>query len=536
MKKNIGISKIIFIVFLACLFLGMGLSVIAVNLSSTSYYSQGKEITIHFYNNDKWDNPYIYYYIDHYEGASWPGKAMMQESENWYTYTIYDMSQIKVIFSNSGNNQNPGQGEEGYLVKHDVWYCNGNWFDSEPENTIVHYYNSENWSNVNIYYYQDGLNSQNWPGVEMQMESDNWYVYKMVGFDNPKVIFNHTGGNQIPAQNEEGFSVSGEMWYYNGTWYYKNPLSQGGGSDTSIKVHYYNYNDWNNISIYYYQDKVVTPQWPGSAMHSEGDGWFEYEISGVNNPKVIFNDSGNQQIPERNAEGFTVAKDVWYRNGVWYESRPMDIVVYFYKPADWGIPYIYYYENDSDTGPSWPGVMMSDMGNGWYKYTITKYSIAKVLFNDINHQIPAAGQSGYEVTGVMWYKEGEWYYYNPDTIDVNPVMGDLNGDGIIDRNDYNLLEGYLSGKIQMTDEQKKLADTNGDGIVDENDGEILEQFVNGEITEFPNNENFTDRNVSYEYDKLGRVTKVIYDSENYIEYVYDKNGNITDVKVTGKVN
>lgn len=36
----------------------------------------------------------------------------------------------------------------------------------------------------------------------------------------------------------------------------------------------------------------------------------------------------------------------------------------------------------------------------------------------------------------------------------------------------------------------------------------------------------------YEYDKLGRLIRVIYDEENYIEYSYDANGNITDIKKT----
>lgn len=38
-------------------------------------------------------------------------------------------------------------------------------------------------------------------------------------------------------------------------------------------------------------------------------------------------------------------------------------------------------------------------------------------------------------------------------------------------------------------------------------------------------------NVKYEYDSLNRVTKAIYDEENYVEYVYDANGNITKVTI-----
>ncbi len=38
-------------------------------------------------------------------------------------------------------------------------------------------------------------------------------------------------------------------------------------------------------------------------------------------------------------------------------------------------------------------------------------------------------------------------------------------------------------------------------------------------------------NIRYEYDSLNRVTKVVYDEENYVEYVYDANGNITKVTI-----
>lgn len=38
-------------------------------------------------------------------------------------------------------------------------------------------------------------------------------------------------------------------------------------------------------------------------------------------------------------------------------------------------------------------------------------------------------------------------------------------------------------------------------------------------------------NVKYEYDSLNRVTKAVYDEENYVEYVYDANGNITKVTI-----
>ncbi len=370
MKKNSGINKIIFIVFLACVFFTIGFSAIKYNWASTSNLNEETSITIHYYNFDNWSNPYIYYYSDNHEG--------------------------------------------------------------EP-----------------------------WPGTPMNRESGNWYVYEITGCETANVIFSDAGNNQVPGQNEPGFPVTGDKWYYNGTWYDENPLEAG--DDSSVKVHFYNYNDWDNAYIYYYGEGDITPEWPGTPMNPEGDGWFEYEITGIRFPKVIFNDSQRNQIPEKDAEGFTVTQEVWYRNGIAYENRPSDIVVNFYKPGGWGEPYIYYYISDTDTGPVWPGMKMDAMGDGWYKYIITKYSEAKVLFSDGVRQIPEAEQEGFEVTGTMWYKDGIWYHKNPNLPEGNPLTGDLNGDGVVDQKDLDLLDRFLAGEITLTEEQKKFADTNGGG-------------------------------------------------------------------------
>lgn len=533
MKKITHFNKITFTITIICILFGTGITAVAINNSSQWQDNSEHEITVHYYNENNWENPYVYCYLNNDEEYSWPGKKMSADGNNWYSYTINGFEQVRVIFSNNGNNQIPGQNQDGYLIQGEKWYCLGSWYDHEPKNTVVHYYNSDNWSNVKLYYYQDSLNSPSWPGVSMYHEKGKWYTYEMMGFDKPKVIFSNNGSNQIPGQNQEGFSVSNEMWYKDGKWYNEDPDIRVDA--VPIKVHYYNYNNWDNINIYYYNDDVIAHSWPGTPMSAEGDGWYEYEIIGLENPQVIFSNNGNSQVPSQNQEGFSVTKECWYRNGTWYEKRPNDLVVYFYKPDDWSSPYIYYYLTDNDTGFAWPGTKMTDIGNGWFKYNITKYSNAKVLFSDGSHQLPASGESGFDVSGATWLKNGNIYLYNPDNIETNETTGDLNGDGVIDENDYNLLNGYLSDNQELTPEQIKIADTNGDGIVDDKDKELLDKFIKGEITEFPANKHPVDKNVSYEYDKLGRIVKVIYDENNYVDYVYDKNGNITEVQVTGNV-
>ena len=129
---------------------------------------------------------------------------------------------------------------------------------------------------------------------------------------------------------------------------------------------------------------------------------------------MIFNSNG-QQIPGAKQSGIEVSKEIWYKDGNVYTSKPEEtgITVYFYNPSDWGTPNLYYYETESKTGPQWPGETMTDEGNGWYSYTISNLSAAHVLFNSTDKQLPSTNQPGFLVSGQMWYKDGVWSTSQP---------------------------------------------------------------------------------------------------------------------------
>ena len=46
-----------------------------------------------------------------------------------------------------------------------------------------------------------------------------------------------------------------------------------------------------------------------------------------------------------------------------------------------------------------------------------------------------------------------------------PLMGDVNGDGKVDREDAEMIMGHLSGDAVLNEEQTKRADVDGDGSV-----------------------------------------------------------------------
>lgn len=98
----------------------------------------------------------------------------------------------------------------------------------------------------------------------------------------------------------------------------------------SFTVHYYKPSSWGTPNIYYYDD-TVTPKkedaaWPGTAMTSEGDGWYSYTISGWDRAYAMFN-SGSQQIPASGQAGYLVTKNCWIQDGIINDTKPSSSLI-----------------------------------------------------------------------------------------------------------------------------------------------------------------------------------------------------------------
>ncbi|WP_161595779.1 Ig-like domain-containing protein [Flavobacterium pectinovorum] len=92
-----------------------------------------------------------------------------------------------------------------------------------------------------------------------------------------------------------------------------------------------------------------------------------------------------------------------------------NFTVYFYKPSAWGTGIKIYYWSALPTGiladASWPGVNMTDAGNGWYSYTFTNVTSTNLIFNDGTSQSADLNRNK---TG--WYMNTTWYDTNPGTV------------------------------------------------------------------------------------------------------------------------
>lgn len=271
----------------------------------------------------------------------------MKEITDTHTqYTIDNTYEVRVIFSDRGNNQVLGRHQEGYLVRQKMVYRSGVWYANKPNNIIIHFYNENNWDHVDLYYFQHGSYSSYWLGATMNYEKNNWYYYEIVGFEHANVIFSNRGNDRIPQNHQEIFSVSGEMWYKNGQWYTEEPKEIV--SERTIKVHFYNEN-WSTAYIYYYSSEQTNLLWPGKRMINNGNGWFEYDIVGIDDPNIIFNDGVKHIIYSEN-NCLSEVNEVWYKDEKWQMTAPEGVVIYFYKHYNWNTPYIYYYITDNDIG------------------------------------------------------------------------------------------------------------------------------------------------------------------------------------------
>lgn len=91
------------------------------------------------------------------------------------------------------------------------------------------------------------------------------------------------------------------------------------------------------------------------------------------------------------------------------------IKVHFYNSANWSDVTLYAYDGRTGTTKYltgiWPGSAMTPEGNGWYTYPEILSDYAQVIFtNGDTEQIPGVGQSGYEVSGESWIKDGTVYF------------------------------------------------------------------------------------------------------------------------------
>ncbi|MDQ6528401.1 Ig-like domain-containing protein [Flavobacterium sp. LHD-85] len=147
-----------------------------------------------------------------------------------------------------------------------------------------------------------------------------------------------------------------------------------------------------------------------------------------------------------------------------------NFTVYFYKPSNWGTGIKIYYWNALPTGvlatATWPGVNMTDAGNGWYSYTFTNVTSTNLIFNDGTNQTAdlSRNKNG-------WYMNSAWYDSNPGTgvavtsVSLSPTTASLNVGGTQQLTPTILPANATNKSVTYSSNNTAVATVNASGLI-----------------------------------------------------------------------
>lgn len=139
------------------------------------------------------------------------------------------------------------------------------------------------------------------------------------------------------------------------------------------------------------------------------------------------------------------------------------------------------------TDPSKASRMMTSAQSGVYVYQITLNVPGGVKKNvDYTLTVGANPAVGYDDNGTVSTK-----YRHTVTV-VNPqvkystrLLGDINGDNVVNHIDAAMVYAYYNNKLKLMDEQLAAANVNGDSAVNHIDAAMIYAYYNNKITKFP---------------------------------------------------
>lgn len=122
-------------------------------------------------------------------------------------------------------------------------------------------------------------------------------------------------------------------------------------------------------------------------MTDQGDGWYTYSISDMDNTRILFTD-GKRQLPSLLQEGQPASSGqslIFQNKTCIYDDGKTPLDVRFYKPDDWDDNvYITVRDLDSTFAPS---TMMTDQGGSVFTKTYGSRTIAEMTISDTSgHQ------------------------------------------------------------------------------------------------------------------------------------------------------
>ncbi|MEP2026775.1 MAG: starch-binding protein [Reichenbachiella sp.] len=269
----------------------------------------------------------------------------------------------------------------------------------------VYYKQTSGGNSANVHHWNaqpaGTLNDSNWPGPFMIDEGNGWFRYDFSGVTSTNLLFNDNGSAKTADlyRDKDG-------WFENGNWSDTDPrvvvnqpptlsISPSGGEffDGDVVALTITANDDNdpNPTIYYTLDGSTPTS--GSATYSGS-----FNITDDITVKAI-------AIDNQSAISTVVSSTLSFN------PQPAGMTMHF-KPTGYSNPTLYYWNvTPSGETTNWPGMPMSDEGDGWYSYTLAGADCTNVIFSNNG----GSQTADLYRCGDGWYQDGTWYDQKPDS-------------------------------------------------------------------------------------------------------------------------
>ncbi|WP_298954910.1 starch-binding protein [uncultured Nonlabens sp.] len=168
--------------------------------------------------------------------------------------------------------------------------------------------------------------------------------------------------------------------------------------NTSFKVYTQDYStiySWDNGL------NATNGGWPGTSLVNEGNGWFSGTVQG-DCSNLIFSNNGASQT----ANLYTCSSTPYYYQGNWYANPPVGggnsntMTVYVQ-----GYTHLYSWDDNLNaTNGGWPGVALSNAGNGYMSATISSNCSNLIFSNNGSNQTSDL----YTCSDATYYFNNQW--------------------------------------------------------------------------------------------------------------------------------
>ncbi len=272
------------------------------------------------------------------------------------------------------------------------------------EGLHVYFKKPASWSQVSVHYWSevpDVLPASNWPGVQMsRIDDSDWYEYIFEGVSSTNLVFSDNGEDQT-----DDLFRDRDGWYQDDVWFDTDPregVNQPPSLTMSPSGGVFALGESVSVTL------TATDDDPGGLeIFYTTDGTEPSQSSELYTTSLLLNADITIRAIAFDQEG--LASDVISNNFLFTDDSTDSMTIYY--KGEMANPTIYYWNTSPETlTTSWPGNTMTDMGNGWFSFTLSGVTCSNLIFSS----------SGSNQTEDLqrcndgWYYNGSWYDTNPE--------------------------------------------------------------------------------------------------------------------------